>query len=138
MKAEFKSMTGQKSQRPHRKLLAWQKNIDLVTYLYEATGKFPQDERYGLISQIRRAAVSVPSNIAEGAVGRSPEHFKVYLAHSLGSLSELDTQIEIVRRLGYLTPEACSHLEQKVAECTDLVSGLKKSLSRPPAQSPIT
>jgi four helix bundle protein len=77
--------------KPHKTLLAWQKSMDLVEEVYELTKTFPREEIYGLTSQLRRAAISVPSNIAEGAAGRSRVQFKNYLSVSIGLLNELAT-----------------------------------------------
>src|ERR1043166_3864839 len=88
--------------KPHKRLVAWQKSMDLVERVYEVSKKLPRDEIYGLTSQLRRAAVSVPSNIAEGAAGRSPGQFKNYLSVAIGSLNEIATQLEIAKRIGYL------------------------------------
>jgi four helix bundle protein len=74
---------------PHKKLIAWRKSMDLVEKIYELTKKFPREEVYGLSSQLRGAAVSVPSNIAEGAADRSPVQFRNYLSVSIGSLNEI-------------------------------------------------
>jgi hypothetical protein len=71
--------------KPHKRLLAWRKSMDLVVKIYEITKRFPRDEMYGLTSQIRRAAISVPSNISEGAAGRSVIQFKNYLSVAIGS-----------------------------------------------------
>jgi len=73
--------------KPHKKLIAWSKSMDLVEKIYELTRSFPKEEIYGLTSQLRRAAISVPSNIAEGAADRSPVQFKNYLSVALGSLN---------------------------------------------------
>src|SRR6266850_2585619 len=94
--------------KPHKKLVAWSKSMDLVQEVYEISKKFPREEIYGLTSQIRRAAVSVPSNIAEGAAGRSTVQFRNYLSVAIGSLNELDTQLEIAQRVGYVNPAAVS------------------------------
>lgn len=87
--------------KPHKKLIAWQKAMPLVEKIYELTRKLPREEIYGLTAQLRRAAISVPSNIAEGAARRSAIHFRNYLAVAIGSLNELATQLEIVWRIGY-------------------------------------
>ena len=92
--------------KPHKKLVAWSKSMDLIERIYEVTRTFPREEIYDLTSQLRRAAVSVPSNIAEGAAGRSRIQFRNYLSVALGSLNELDTQLEIARRIRYLDPQA--------------------------------
>ena len=103
--------------------------MDLVVLIYEITKSFPKEEIYGLTSQMRRAAISVPSNISEGAAGRSPEQFKNYLGIALGSLNELQTQVEIAKRLDYFDEANYVHIKQVVDECTGLVYGLKKSIS---------
>ena len=116
--------------KPHKKLVAWSKSMDLVERIYEVTRTFPREEIYGLTSQLRRAAVSVPSNIAEGAAGRSRIQFRNYLSVALGSLNELDTQLEIARRIRYLGPQAFQVCERMVDECIAVTYGLRKSLER--------
>jgi four helix bundle protein len=113
--------------KPHKKLVAWQKGMDLVEKIYELTRKLPREEIYGLTSQLRRAAVSVPSNIAEGAAGRSPLQFG-NLGAAIGSLNELATQLEIVHRIGYLHANAVADAERMVDECLAVTYGLRKSL----------
>lgn len=114
--------------KPHKKLVAWQKSMDLVEKLYKITSVFPREERYGLTSQIRRAAVSVPSNIAEGAGGRSSIHFKNYLLVAIGSLNEIATQLEIAYRIGYLDLLRFNEAEALVDECLAITFGLRKSI----------
>jgi len=114
--------------KPHKKLIAWQKAMTLVEKIYQVTRDLPREEIYGLTSQLRRAAVSVPSNIAEGAAGRSPVQFRNYLAVAIGSLNELATQLEIVWRVGYLNAEAIAEVEALVDECLAVTYGLRKSL----------
>ena len=89
-----------KSQKPHRNLLAWQKTMDFTVNVYQATKNFPQEE-VALTSQLRRAAVLAPSNIAEGTAGRTRQQFSNYLSNAIGSLNEVDTQLELALRLGY-------------------------------------
>ena len=84
-------------------LVAWQKAMDLVESVYKATSQFPKEEVYGLTNQLRRAAVSVPSNIAEGQGRRSDNDFRRFLAIGHGSLREVETQVLIAQRLHYLT-----------------------------------
>ena len=89
--------------KPHKKLIAWQKSMDLVVSIYDVTDSFPKQETYGLVSQLRRAAVSVPSNIAEGAADRTPDQFRNFLSTAIGSLNEINTQLELALRVGYLS-----------------------------------
>jgi len=114
--------------KPHKKLLAWQKSMDLVEEIYDLTKTFPREEIYGLTSQLRRAAVSVPSNIAEGAAGRSRVQFKNYLSVAIGSLNELATQLEIASRIGYLNAARFGITERRIDECLAITFGLRKSL----------
>ena len=114
--------------KPHKRLLAWQKSIDLVVEIYELTKSFPRDEIYGLTSQVRRASVSVPSNISEGAAGRSVLQFRNFLSVAIGSLNEISTQLEIAYRVGYLDRRKYNHAESQVDECLALTYGLRKSL----------
>ena len=86
-----------------RDLIVCQKSMDLVTQIYLASGNFPKSEFYGLISQLRRSAVSIPSNIAEGYGRRSIEDYVLFLQIFVGSLYELQTQLEIAKKLEYLT-----------------------------------
>ena len=90
-----------RSDKPHRNLLAWQKTMDLAVTVYQVTRNFPREESYGLISQVRRAAVSAPSNIAEGAAGRTTLQFSNFLSNAIGSLNEIDTQLGLALRLEY-------------------------------------
>jgi four helix bundle protein len=114
--------------KPHKRLLAWQKSMDLVVEIYDLTRSFPRDEIYGLTSQVRRASVSVPSNISEGAAGRSVTQFRNFLSVAIGSLNELSTQLEIAYRVGYLDRRKLDDAESRVDECLALTYGLRKSL----------
>lgn len=102
----------------HKDLQIWQQSIELVTIVYRLTEPFPNTEQFGLTSQMRRAAVSIPSNIAEGAARRSSKEFIQFLYISLGSLSELETQFIIAQKLGYITKtdifEAIESLRRKL------------------------
>jgi four helix bundle protein len=112
----------------YRDLVAWQKAMDLVEGIYVATAEFPREERYGLTSQIRRAAVSVPSNIAEGQGRRtSDDEFVRFLQIALGSLAELQTQLELAARLRFLDKERVIALRSSSDEVGRLLSGLVKS-----------
>lgn len=114
--------------KPHKRLLARQKSMDLVVKIYELTKSFPKDEIYGLSSQVRRASVSVPSNISEGAAGRSITQFRNFLSIAIGSLNEISTQLEIAYRVGYLDKRKLDDAESRVDECVALTYGLRKSL----------
>ncbi|MDT4952527.1 MAG: hypothetical protein QOJ02_665 [Acidobacteriota bacterium] len=114
--------------RNYSELVAWQKAMDLVEGIYAATKKFPKEEIYGLTSQIRRAAVSVPSNIAEGQGRKSVNEFLHHLSIAYGSLREVETQILIAGRLSYLEQEEINHLLELSAEVGRLLNGLSHSL----------
>ena len=116
------------SQKPHRNLIAWQKAMDFAVSVYELTREFPQEELYALTSQLRRAAVSAPSNIAEGAAGRSRQQFSNYLSNAIGSLNEIDTQLELAQSLGYLSNADYKRLYQALDECLGLTYGLRKAV----------
>jgi four helix bundle protein len=117
-----------KNQKPHRNLVAWQKNLDLVLQVYKLTQDFPERELYGLSSQLRRAALSVPSNIAEGAADRTQGQFSHFLANALGSLNEIDTQLEISLRLGYISESEYRYISILLDECLAVPYGLRKSV----------
>lgn len=116
------------SKKPHRNLKAWQKAMDLVVAIYHATGNFPKEEMFGLTSQLRRAAVSVPSNIAEGAADRTVQQFSNFLSNAIGSLNEMDTQLDIALRLGCLAENDYCHLHEILDNCLALTYGLRKSI----------
>ena len=88
--------------KSHKDLFVYQKSLDFVVEIYQLTNDFPESEKYGLISQLRRAAISVPSNISEGAGRKSKKEFIQFLYIALGSLNEIETQIEISKRLAYI------------------------------------
>ena len=118
----------------YRDLIAWQKAMDLVEAVYRATKQFPKDELYGLTSQVRRAVVSIPSNIAEGQGRTSAKDFQNFLSIAHGSLREVETQLMIAQRLGYITAEQLQPLTELAAEIGRLTNGLINSLAnrRPP------
>jgi four helix bundle protein len=115
--------------RSYRDLIAWQKSMDLVIAVYRTTQVFPKEETYGLISQLRRAAVSVPSNIAEGHARLTSGEFRQFLGHSLGSLTEIETQILIALRLGYVDVTVSGRLIERTDEIGKVVRGLLQSIS---------
>ncbi len=112
----------------YRDLIAWQKSMDLVTEIYRCTQAFPKTETYGLISQLRRAAVSVPSNIAEGHARLSTGEFRQFLGHALGSLVEIETQILIAHHLGYVDSKKSEDLLGRTTEVGKVLNGLLRSL----------
>jgi four helix bundle protein len=114
--------------RSYRELIAWQKAIDLVTASYEYTRTFPNTERFGLSSQLRRAAVSVPSNIAEGQGRASTGEFNQFLGHARESLLEIETQIFIARNLGFIAAADGELLLAKCADVGRILNGFMGSL----------
>jgi four helix bundle protein len=114
--------------RSYRDLVAWQKAMDLVTAVYRATASFPREEAYGLTSQLRRAAVSVPSNIAEGQGRRGTAEFKHFLRQACGSLMEIETQVLIAERLAFVSSETSDELLSSCAEVGKILNGLMKSM----------
>jgi len=116
--------------RTYRDLVAWQKAMALAELLYKVTAAFPPDERFGLISQLRRAGVSVPSNIAEGYGRARTAEYCRYLEMSRGSLYELQTQAELARRLGWLRGKDLSALRESMRELDAVLSGLLRSVRK--------
>lgn len=100
--------------RNYRELIVWQDAIKIAKQVYELTGKFPKQETYALADQIRRAAVSVPSNIAEGQARKSPGDFKRFLHIALGSLAEVDTQLVLAQEFGYLSKEDVDVMDEQI------------------------
>jgi four helix bundle protein len=116
--------------RNYSELIAWQKAIDLVQEIFRATKQFPKEELYGLTSQIRRAAVSVPSNIAEGQGRKFLKEFLHHLSIAYGSLREVETQALIAGRLLYLDQQEVNRLMESSAEVGRLINGLPQSLTK--------
>jgi len=110
--------------RPHEKLEVWETAVELVVTIYKQTESFPKEEKFGLTSQIRRAAVSVPANIAEGAGRQSQREFAHFLSTAQGSASELATELLIAQRLGYLDLEAYSGLKARLDSIGRMIVGL--------------
>ncbi len=108
-------------------LKVWQKAMDFAATIYRTTKAFPRDERFGLISQMRRAAISIPSNIAEGK-GRSDRDFGRYLLQARGSGWELETQLQLALRLDYLSPQQFSALRNELTEIGRMLSTLVSTL----------
>jgi four helix bundle protein len=114
-------------ERRHRQLPVWKASMDLVEAVYLATASFPSEEKFGLTSQIRRASVSVPANIAEGAARKSTAELIQFLYIANGSLSELDTHIELAQRLGFAVPD---HVRQSLDDVQAQLLAVIQSLKR--------
>ena len=114
----------------YRDLTAWQQSIELVISIYECTRQFPKEEQYGLVSQLRRAAVSVASNIAEGKGRSSDKELVLFLHHALGSICEIETQLTIAARLEFLPTEESARLGAKAREVAKVLNGLINALKR--------
>ena len=112
--------------KTHKDLVVWNKSMELVIATYKLSSKFPEEEKFGLSSQMRRAAVSIPSNIAEGAARNSTKEYIRFLYIALGSLSELETQFLISNRLEYLN----DLLEDAITEIRKMLLSLIKSLKK--------
>jgi four helix bundle protein len=115
--------------RRYSDLIAWQKALDLVVRVYEVSKRFPREERFGLTNQLRRAAVSVPSNIAEGQGRHATRDFLRCLSIAYGSLQEVETQLVIARRLNFLEQSIELQLFGLTSEVARLINGLMNSLS---------
>ena len=114
--------------RDHTKLRAFELADDLAVLVYRVTARFPREELYGLISQMRRAAISIPSNIVEGCARDSQADYLRFLYIAFGSLRELHYQLSLSKRLGFLSNEDSSLIEPKVVETEKVLNGLIRSL----------
>ena len=123
-----RAMSASAQIKSHRDLIVWQKAMDLVEAVYGVTYSFPKEETYALTSQIRRAVVSVPANIAEGQGRRLSKEFLYFLANARGSLLELDTHLEIAVRLRYLQQDKYSGLKNHLDEVARMLNGLMRSV----------
>ena len=116
--------------RNHKDLKVWQESMSFVTKIYVISGEFPKSELYGLVNQIRRAAVSIPSNIAEGAARDSAKENIHFLYYSLGSLAEVETQLLISSDLNYIKESTIKELLETIKYIRVMLSGLIKSLAK--------
>ena len=114
----------------YKNLKVWQKSLDLVVEVYKKTDTFPDKEKFGLTSQINRCAVSISSNIAEGAGRNSNKEFNNFLGITLGSSCELETQLIIAHRLGYIGEGELNKLTVLIAEIQKMVVGLQKNIQQ--------
>ena len=112
----------------HKDLKVWQKSMDFVVEVYKVTRKFPKEEVFGIVSQMRRSALSIPSNIAEGYGRLYDKETMKFLSNALGSASELETQILISKDLGFLCVEEAQELKLQIEEIIRMLSGLVKSM----------
>lgn len=110
--------------KTHKNLDVWLRSLDFVTTVYSLTKDFPREELYGLTNQIRRAAVSIPSNIAEGAARQSKKEFIQFLYIALGSSVEVDTQIRISLNLGYIDHSSFERTEKELNDIGKMINGL--------------
>ena len=113
----------------YQDLTVWQKSMTLTTHVYKLTEAFLKSEQFGLTSQMRRAAVSIPSNIAEGQSRNSTGEFRQFLGISKGSLAELETQIEVALRLTYLQEAQVIEVRSLCVEISKMLAGLSRSLA---------
>jgi four helix bundle protein len=120
--------SGNSRTRHYRELLVWQKAMDLARAVYRDTDKFPKGEVFGLQGQMRRAAVSIPSNVAEGHGRLNDGHFRQFLARARGSLFELQTQIELAKDQGFLNEAAFKKVMDQCEEVARLTNGLLAAL----------
>ena len=116
--------------KTHKDLEAWKNSISLVTEIYQLSEKFPKSEMFGLVSQIRRAAVSIPSNIAEGAARSHDKEFIQFLYIALGSLSEVETQLIISVNLGFTKQDTCNTINEQLKIIRSQILGLINYLSK--------
>lgn len=126
-RVENRESSGEKI-RSYRDLVAWQKSMQLMLSVYELTHSFPNEEKYGLMQQLQRCAVSVPSNIAEGSSRRSTQEFLRFINISTGSLAEIETQVTASAVLGYITSQKEEMILQQCDELSRILQGLYTSL----------
>jgi four helix bundle protein len=121
-------MDNKVSAKNYRELIVWQEGIKLAKAVYKLTEKFPRQETYALADQIRRAVVSVPSNIAEGQARKAPGDFRRFLHISLGSLAEVDTQLVLAQEFGYLSGDDLNILDEQIQSLRKKLYALINSL----------
>jgi four helix bundle protein len=117
-------------------LLVWQKGMELAKMIYQLTAEFPAAEKFGLMSQMRRAAVSVPSNIAEGQARHTTGEFVQFISHAEGSVAELDTQITLASELGFVSDSSAASALELILELRRMLNGLRRVVSglKPPVR----
>jgi four helix bundle protein len=120
----------QQSRNSHKDLILWQKALDLAVAVHEVSVAFPKSEIFGLVSQIRRAAVSVPSNIAEGSARRTTREFIAFLHIARGSMAEVETQLLLAQRVGYVSNERLTVLQARFDEVGRIMNAVITGLRR--------
>lgn len=121
-------MSDEKKTSSYRDLIVWQKGMTLVKRVYQVTSTFPTEERFGLVSQMRRAAVSIPSNIAEGQARHTTGEFVQFISHSEGSVAELDTQLTLAIELGFCSRSEVEDVFQLIVELQKMLNALRRQL----------
>lgn len=121
--------------RPHKKLEVWKAGMKLTSDIYECVNKFPDSEKYGLVSQMKRASVSIPANIAEGAARQTKKEFRQFLFIARGSLSELDTHLELSFNLNLIENDVFNDLANQINKVNAMLNGLIKSITSSPLTS---
>ncbi|HUZ07546.1 MAG TPA: four helix bundle protein [Candidatus Paceibacterota bacterium] len=133
-------VNGKNGTQSYHDLLVWQKAVALAKEIYKITAKFPPEEKFGLISQMRRAAVSIPSNIAEGQARNTTGEFVQFISHAEGSLAELDTQLMLAIELEFLASGNAKPCADAVGELRRMLNGLRRAITgqkRPAYHSPL-
>lgn len=120
----------QKKARDYKDLQVWQKGMELTKLLYQISARFPSDQRFGLISQIRRGPVSIPSNIAEGQARHTTREFIQFVSHAEGSVAEVDTQLTLAVDLGYCSREQAGAAFALVSDLRNMLNALRRTLVR--------
>lgn len=115
--------------KDYKDLVVWQKSLELVKDVYKTTASFPTEERFGLISQMRRCAISIPSNIAEGSIRKTRKDFSNFVTIALGSATELETQLIIAKELAYLPENAFHSTTTQTIEVLKMLTKLRSYLS---------
>jgi four helix bundle protein len=116
-------------EKPHKKLDVWQAAMKSTKMIYKLTERFPEEEKFGLVSQMRRASISIPCNIAEGAARQGKREFRNFVSMAQGSLSELDTQLELAVLLGYVGTGDLKEIWDQLLRIDKMLSGLIRSLT---------
>ncbi len=115
----------------HKDLIVWQKAMSFVEEIYSLTSSFPDEEKYGLTAQLRRASISIPSNISEGAARHGTKEFEHFLYIALGSVAEVETQLELARRLRFATSQTVDQYMESIGEIRRMIQGMIRRLGGP-------